>query len=142
MKPIQTYIPSWEDCNKTEFYPANIIGRVDVKSENEKIKMFLEKRGYSFRDSWNSYENGYTLSFEKIIDGIRIRFQYHWREEFDVYWWGDIHGFFNYFPNSKTLVPVGFFEIDSITERFATDEIFEKLEKNMVSVIKSQNIIQ
>lgn len=142
MKLREQKIPTWDKCNISKPYGRDITDSIDVVEENNRIKDFLERHGYSFRDSCNIFENGYTLTFEKYVGEKRILFDFHWRNECcNVYWWGSLRGSFKYFPNETLLCPVGFFELDSITERFMKDDLFKKMEENLINLLKSQEVI-
>lgn len=140
----EKYIPVWKDANKIEsysekFFPASWD---KIVTSNELLKVFLEENGWKFWDSCNVWENGFSITFEKYIDDVRLIFDFHWMDETTVYWWGRMRACFKYYPDDRCLCPIGHFEVDSITEKFMNVDTFSKLENNLVSAIKSQKTIQ
>jgi hypothetical protein len=135
--------PIWENENVVKNY-SDKFSPEELKyivCENEDLKRFLIENGWKFRDCCNVWEDGFTLTFEKYIGEKRLLFDFHWMSEWSVYWWGSMKACFKYFPSDKLLCPIGFFQIDSITERFMTKEIFGKMEKNLIALLDSQTHI-
>lgn len=137
------YIPNWEEANVKSAYEKMFGKSSDrIVIQNENTKKFLLDNGWSFWDSCYVWEHGWTLTFEKYVDGIRLIFDFHWLDECQVYWWGRMRACYKYFPDDKYLCPIGHFEIDSIIQRFLNVDIFSKMEENLISAIKSQKVIK
>lgn len=144
MKSQSIKVPLWEDANKVENYSEKFFPSEwdKIIKSNESLKQFLEDNGWKFWDFCNVWEHGFSITFQKYVDGVRLLFDFHWMDECQVYWWGKMNACFKYYPNDKYLCPIGHFEIDSITEKFLNVDTFSKLESNLISAIKSQNTIQ
>ncbi len=139
---MKTERESWENGNLPKHYSDKFPFASNlIVSKNEALKNFLEENEWKFWESCNVWEDGFTLTFEKYVGDKRILFDFHWMDEFDIYWWGSMRVCFKYFPSDNLLCPIGFFRIDSITERFMTNDIFQKMEKNLIALLESQTHI-
>jgi len=141
MKSVKA--PVWEEENVPSSYEKKF-GKwsEQIVKQNENIKQFLLDNGWSFWDSCNVWEHGFSLTFEKYVGDIRLLFDFHWMDECQVYWWGSMRACHKYFPDDKYLCPIGHFEIDSIIQRFLNVDTFSKMEENLISAIKSQKVIK
>ena len=84
---------------------------------------------------------GWTWTFRKLVDGVGLSFSVHWLDEMQVYWWGQMTSFFNYYPSDNYLHPILNLEIDSITKRFMVKDAFDGFEQRLVNGVKSQTIL-
>ena len=138
--------PIWEEDNSDErvesLFPGkyNISYRSALRIKNEDLRLKLIEMGWEYWDCPYIWEQGPTWSFTKIIDGIKIWFDWYYHSECpdgEIHWRGSMHGAYDFYPTDKYYHPYGQFDITPIHERDWLN--MNKFQEQMIRVLKSLN---